>query len=57
MSSAGAWLRFEQDIAPAKAEANALVDGVNAFKALLTQLRDDLTPAGPAPHQLQSGLV
>ena len=50
-------LRLQQDIPLTEAEANAVEDGVNAFKKLLAQLRDVPTPAGPTPRQLQSGLV
>jgi hypothetical protein len=50
-------LRLQQDIPLTEAEANAVEDGVNAFEKLLAQLTDVPTPAGPAPRQLQSGLV
>jgi hypothetical protein len=40
-----------------EAEANAVVDGVNAFEKLLAQVTDVPTPAGPTLRQLQSGLV
>jgi len=49
--------RLQQDIPLTEVEANAVEDGVNAFKKLLAQLRDVPTPAGPTPRQLQSGLV
>jgi hypothetical protein len=38
-------------------ETSAVEDGVNAFERLLAQRTDVPTPAGPAPRQLQSGLV
>jgi len=50
-------LRLQQDIPLTEAEANAVVDGVNAFEKLLAQLSDVPTPEGPTPRQLQSGLV
>lgn len=50
-------LRLQQDIPLTEAEANAVVDGVNAFEKLLAQLSDVPTPEGPTPQQLQSGLV
>jgi len=50
-------LRLQQDIPLTEAEANAVVDGVNAFEKLLAQLSDVPPPEGPTPRQLQSGLV
>jgi len=38
-------------------ETNAVEDGVNAFEKLVAQRTGVPTPAGPAPRQLQSGLV
>jgi hypothetical protein len=49
-------LRRLQDIPLTEAEANTVVDGVNAFEKLLTQPSDVPTPEGPTP-QLQSGVV
>jgi hypothetical protein len=46
-------LRLKQDIPLTEAEAAAVEDGVTAFDALLKQLTDIPTPAGPTPRQLQ----
>jgi len=46
-------LRLKQDIPLTEAEAAAVQDGVTAFDALLKQLTDIPTPAGPTPRQLQ----
>jgi integrase len=45
-------LRLKQDIPLTEAEAAAVEDGVTAFDALLKQLTDIPTPAGPTPRQL-----
>jgi hypothetical protein len=50
-------LRLQQDIPLTEAEANAVVDGVNAFEKLLAQLSGVPSPEGLTPRQLQSGPV
>jgi hypothetical protein len=50
-------LRLQQEIPLTEAEANTVVDGMNAFEKLRSQLSDVPIPGNPTPLQLQSGLV